>query len=56
MPKRYSRHYYDLYVIAHSEYKTSAFEQVDLLRKVADFKMKFYPRKWQNMKMQKKED
>ena len=46
MPKRYSRHYYDLYVIAHSEYKISAFEQKDLLKKVADFKMKFYPRKW----------
>ena len=46
MPRRYSRHYYDLYVIAHSEYKISAFEQKDLLKKVADFKMKFYPRKW----------
>lgn len=46
MPRRYSRHYYDLYVIAHSEYKSAAFEQIDLLRKVVDFKMKFYPRKW----------
>ena len=46
MPRRYSRHYYDLYAIAHSAYKASAFEQVDLLRKVAEFKMKFYPRKW----------
>ena len=46
MPRRYSRHYYDLYVIAHSEYKVTAYEQIDLLKKVADFKMKFYPRKW----------
>lgn len=46
MPRRYSRHYYDLYVIAHSEYKDSAFSQIDLLKKVAKFKMKFYPRKW----------
>ena len=46
MPRRYSRHYYDLYVIAHSEYKASAFEKVELLQKVVEFKMKFYPRKW----------
>ncbi|MGN0729223.1 nucleotidyl transferase AbiEii/AbiGii toxin family protein [Treponema sp.] len=46
MPRRYSRHYYDLYVMAHSEYKNSAFSRIDLLRKVAEFKMKFYPRKW----------
>ena len=46
MPRRYSRHYYDLYIIGHSEYKETAFAQPDLLRKVAEFKMKFYPRKW----------
>ena len=45
-PKDIPDTYYDLYVIAHSEYKIPAFEQKDLLKKVADFKMKFYPRKW----------
>lgn len=46
MPKRYSRHYYDLYCIAHSENKEAAFKNLELLKCVADFKMKFYPRKW----------
>lgn len=46
MPSRYSRHYYDLYCIAHSNSKEQAFENLPLLKKVVDFKMKFYPRKW----------
>lgn len=46
MPSRYSRHYYDLYCIAHSDIKVSAYENMELLQKVTDFKMKFYPRKW----------
>lgn len=46
MPSRYSRHYYDLYCIAHSENKEAAFHNIPLLKKVVDFKMKFYPRKW----------
>lgn len=46
MPKRYSRHYYDLYCIAHSENKIEAFNNLELLKKVVEFKMKFYPRKW----------
>lgn len=46
MPDRYSRHYYDLYCIAHSESKEDAFSQLDLLGRVVEFKMKFYPRKW----------
>ena len=46
MPKRYSRHYYDLYCIAKSENKQMAYENTDLLKKVVEFKMKFYPRKW----------
>lgn len=46
MPKRYSRHYYDLYCIAKSENKQMAYENIDLLKKVVEFKMKFYPRKW----------
>lgn len=46
MPSRYSRHYYDLYCMAQSDYKNEAFNKVDLLKKVVEFKMKFYPRKW----------
>lgn len=46
MPQRYSRHYYDLYRMADSPVKESAFSQLDLLKKVVNFKMKFYPRAW----------
>ena len=46
MPTRYSRHYYDLYSIAQTEYKALALHRLDLLQKVAVFKMKFYPRAW----------
>jgi len=46
MPARYSRHYYDLYCMAQTEYKTFALRRHDLLQKVVVFKMKFYPRAW----------
>ena len=46
MPQRYSRHYYDLYRMAQTTVKAAAFENVDLLTKVVEFKMKFYPRSW----------
>lgn len=46
MPSRYSRHYYDLYCIANSENKSSAFENITLLKRVVEFKEKFYPRHW----------
>ena len=46
MPSRYSRHYYDLYRMALTPVKEEALRQPDLLQKVADFKIKFYPRKW----------
>jgi hypothetical protein len=46
MPMRYSRHYYDLYCIAKTEYKAVALKRRDLLQKVVVFKMKFYPRAW----------
>ena len=46
VPRRYSRHYYDLYRLATSEYKDSALREVELLKKVAVFKEKFYPRTW----------
>lgn len=46
MPQRYSRHYYDLYRMAMTSVKEAAFSRLDLLKKVVDFKMKFYPRVW----------
>lgn len=46
MPLRYARHFYDLYKIANSDFKDKALEDKDLLKKVTEFKMKFYPRKW----------
>ncbi|MFA6667485.1 MAG: nucleotidyl transferase AbiEii/AbiGii toxin family protein [Bacilli bacterium] len=46
MPSRYSRHYYDVYCIGHSKYKDLAINNLDLLKKVAMFKKKFYPRNW----------
>jgi hypothetical protein len=46
MPARYSRHYYDLYCMAQTEYKAFALRNLDLLQKVVIFKMKFYPRAW----------
>ncbi|HHX30319.1 MAG TPA: nucleotidyl transferase AbiEii/AbiGii toxin family protein [Clostridiaceae bacterium] len=46
MPLRYYRHYYDLYMMIHSEVKESALSNLQLLEQVTEFKMKFYPRKW----------
>lgn len=46
MPKRYARHYYDLYCIAHSPHAEATFQNIGLLERVIDFKMKFYPRAW----------
>lgn len=46
MPHRYARHFYDLYKIANSDFKNKALDDKELLKKVTEFKMKFYPRKW----------
>ena len=46
MPQRYSRHYYDLYRMSTTPAKEAAFNQVELLKKVVDFKTRFYPRAW----------
>ncbi len=48
MPSRYSRHYYDLYRMSLTTVKDSSLADFDLLRKVVQFKMKFYPRSWAN--------
>lgn len=42
IPQRYSRHYYDLYMLYKSHVKDEAFADFELLKKVAIFKQKFY--------------
>ena len=46
MPDRYARHYYDLYCIGKTKYKDSALRDLANLKKVVEFKKKFYPRGW----------
>lgn len=45
-PPRYSRHYYDLAMMARSSAKAGALEDLALLRAVVEFKRKFYPSSW----------
>lgn len=45
-PLRYSRHYYDLAMMAVSPVKESALADTDLLAEVVAFKQRFYPRNW----------
>ncbi len=46
MPSRYARHYYDLYKISKTSYLNSALEDKKLLKKVVEFKTKFYRDNW----------
>jgi len=46
LPQRYSRHYYDLAMLALSDIKPNALNQLNLLNNVIEFKHKFYPRSW----------
>lgn len=46
VPPRISRHYYDIYRMAKLGMLDKVLAQSDLLEQVADFKAKFYPRKW----------
>ena len=46
VPTRYSRHYYDIYCMCKNGIKDSALSDPKLLEDVAEFKNKFYPRKW----------
>lgn len=43
VPPRFSRHYYDIVMLARSGVAESAFGNIDLLRDVARFKARFYP-------------
>lgn len=46
LPLRYSRHYYDLAMLASSQIKNNALANRSLLKDVVEFKQKFYPRSW----------
>lgn len=45
-PSRYSRHYYDLAMLANSPIRKSALADIELLENVVEFKQRFYPRGW----------
>ena len=45
-PPKYSRHYYDLHMMATSPVKNSALGDRKLLEDVVDFKCQVYPRSW----------
>lgn len=46
VPLRYSRHYYDLFMMSKSAFSQTALKRKDLLTAVVEFKKKFYPRGW----------
>lgn len=46
MPQRYARHYYDLYRFSKTKYFIEAMKERELLKKVVNFKMKFYRDNW----------
>jgi predicted nucleotidyltransferase component of viral defense system len=46
IPKRYSRHYYDLYKLALSPVREAALAVIHLLPAVVQFKERFYPSEW----------
>lgn len=49
MPKRYARHYYDMYKLGHSDVVEKAIAQPELLAKVVMFKEKFYRTPWSKL-------
>lgn len=53
-PVRYSRHYYDLYMMAaNPSVKGAALSNLGLLQNVVEFKQKFYPRGWAKYELAK---
>lgn len=45
-PKRYSRHFYDIFQLIKNGVGDESLLHLDVLQKVVDFKKKFYPCKW----------
>ena len=50
-PRRFSRHYYDVYRMYHSPVYSAAKENLPLLQDVVDFTRKFYPRSWAHFEL-----
>ena len=48
LPKRYARHYYDLFMFMKTSYYKMALKNKKLLEKVIEFKKKFYRDNWAN--------
>lgn len=46
VPTRFSRHYYDLFMMSQAPVCQHALSDLGLLRQVVEFKQKFYPRAW----------
>ncbi|MDO4806711.1 MAG: nucleotidyl transferase AbiEii/AbiGii toxin family protein [Coriobacteriales bacterium] len=46
LPRRYARHYYDMYRLGHSDVLSRALLHAELLEKVVAFKEKFYRTPW----------
>lgn len=49
MPRRYARHYYDMYQLGHSNVADRAIAQPELLAEVVAFKEKFYRTPWSKL-------
>jgi len=54
LPDRYSRHYYDLYMMSFGISIEQLLLEMDLLDRVVGFKQRFYPRNWANYELAKK--
>lgn len=50
-PRRFSRHYYDIYRMYHSSVYAAAKANLALLQDVVDFTRKFYPRSWAHFEL-----
>ena len=50
-PRRFSRHYYDVYRMYHSPVYATAKNNLALLQDVVDFTQKFYPRSWAHFEL-----
>lgn len=50
-PRRFSRHYYDVYRMYHSPVYATAKANLPLLQDVVDFTRKFYPRSWAHFEL-----
>ena len=50
-PRRFSRHYYDVYRMYHSSVYAEAKANLGLLQDVVDFTRKFYPRSWAHFEL-----